>query len=175
MLSRFDDCSIYCLLLTFWVAPVSWMPVCMGWTVLLVERSTSISMSQDQEQVSHPYAIQYPEKFVSYWDKCCASKVPQDSPEVDFESSKVASKVWVLKQTQSTVLSIVTHMTTLSIISCVMNVRNQTSQAFVACCCPFCDCSSKFVYGPWNVKSSNSCQVQACQDNSRANFRLFTN
>ena len=27
------------------VAPVSWMPLCLDWTVLLVERSTSITVS----------------------------------------------------------------------------------------------------------------------------------
>ena len=32
------------------------------------------------------------------------------------------------------------HMTVLLVITCVVNVRNQRSQAFVTCCCPFCDC-----------------------------------
>ena len=52
----------------------------------------------------------------------------------------------------------------LSVIMCVMNVRNQTSQAFVTSSCPFCNCSSKFVYGPKNVRSTSSCQVQAFPD-----------
>ena len=47
------NCSTFCLLLTFWilvlewgVAPVSWMLWCVGSTLLLVERSSSITMSQ---------------------------------------------------------------------------------------------------------------------------------
>ena len=33
--------------------------------------------------------------------------------------------------------------------------------------CPLSDWSSKFVYGPKNVKSPNSCQIQAFQDHLR--------
>ena len=44
----------------------------------------------------------------------------------------------------------ITHMTTLSVVICVMNVRNQTIQAFVTCSGPCCDCSCKCVYGPQN-------------------------
>ena len=62
-------------------------------------------------------------------------------PEVDFECSRSPAK------SES---SRVTHMTILSVVICVMNVRNQTSQAFVTCSCPFCDCSCKCVYGPQN-------------------------
>ena len=46
-----------------------------------------------------------------------------------------------------------------------MNVRSQTSQAFVTCSCPFCDCSCKFVDRPQNVGSANSCQAQVIEDN----------
>ena len=47
----------------------------------------------------------------------------------------------------------VTHMTTLGVVTCVMNVGDQTSKSFVTGSCPFCDCSSKFVYRP------QECQV----------------
>ena len=42
-----------------------------------------------------------------------------------------------------------------------INIRNQTSKAFVASSCPFWDWSGKFVYGPKNVRSTNSCLPQA--------------
>ena len=56
-----------------------------------------------------------------------------------------ASKVWVLEQIQFTVLSCVTHMTILTAVFRVVNVRHQACQSFVTSLCPFCDWSSKFV------------------------------
>ena len=61
-------------------------------------------------------------------------------------------------------LSRVTHMAILTVITRVMNVRNQTSTAFVTGSSPFCDSSCKFVHGAKNVKSTNSCHVQAFED-----------
>ena len=85
-------------------------------------------------------------------------------PKWIFESSRSPSKVWVLAQSQSTMLRRITHMTMLSVVTCVMNVSNQTSQAFVRCSCPYSDWLSKFVDRPQNVRPTNSCQVQAFQD-----------
>ena len=81
-------------------------------------------------------------------DKCSASKDTQDSFRGWFRVLKVASKVWVLKQTRSTMLSRVTHMTMLSDVICVMNVWNQSWQSSVASLSPFCYCSCKFVDRP---------------------------
>ena len=55
---------------TFWtlvvewrVAPVPWMLVRLGWTLLLVERNTSITMSQRSRASNPSYAFQHPEKW----------------------------------------------------------------------------------------------------------------
>ena len=64
----------------------------------------------------------------------------------------------------------VSHMTILSEIVCVMNGRNQPCQASVTCLSPVCEWSRKLVDWPENVRSSNSCQLQAFQDNVWANF-----
>ena len=66
-------------------------------------------------------------------------------------------------------------MTMLSVITRVMNVGDQKNEAFATCSAPFCDSSCKFVHGPKNVKSTNSGQVQAFQDNLWAYFREFSN
>ena len=47
-------------------------------------------------------------------------------PEVDFESSR-SREVRVLKQSQSALFGSVSHMTILSISTCVMDVRDQTT------------------------------------------------
>ena len=44
-----------------------------------------------------------------------------------FRVLKVASKIWVLEQTQSKMLSCVSHKTILWVFTCVVNVWNQTS------------------------------------------------
>ena len=44
------------------LAQVSWMPLWLGCTVLSVERDAPITMSEDKEQVTHPYVVQHPEK-----------------------------------------------------------------------------------------------------------------
>ena len=73
-----------------------------------------------------------------------------------------SSKVWVLKQTQSVMLCRVSYMTILSEIVRVMNVRNQLCQASVTCLSPSCDSSrTSLLTDHRDVKSSNSCQVQA--------------
>ena len=107
--------------------------------------------------------------------QCSGSKNAQDTSWGWFWFLTVASKVWVLKQTQSAMLSRVSHMTTLSEIVRVMNVRNQPCQASVTCLSPFSDWSRKLVDWPQDVKSYNSCHVQAFSDNLRANFWQFSN
>ena len=76
-------------------------------------------------------------------------------------SPQVASKVWVSKWTQSTVLSRVTHVTVLSEVICVMTEWNQSCPSSDASLSPCCNFSCKFVDRPQNVWSPNSCQVQA--------------
>ena len=56
-----------------------------------------------------------------------------------------------------------------------MNVRDQTSQAFVTSSGPFGDSSCKFLYKPKTVLSTNSGQIKTFQDNSRANVWQFSN
>ena len=112
-------------------------------------------------------------------NKCSTSedtyKNPPPPSRSGFRVFEISSKVWVLEQTQSTMLSRITHMTKVSVITRVVNVGNQTSQAFVTSSSPFCDSSCKFVYGPKNVRSTNSCQLQAFQDNLGSYFWRFSN
>ena len=53
------------------------------------------------------------------------------------------------------------HMTILPVVICVMNKGNQTNKASVTSSCPFGDYSSKIVYRPKNVRSTNSCQKKS--------------
>ena len=53
-----------------------------------------------------------------------------------------------LKQSQSALLGSITHMTILSVFTCMMNIWNQSIQAFVTSFGPFCDWSCKFIYWP---------------------------
>ena len=53
-------------------------------------------------------------------------------------------------------LSRVSHMTILSVIMCVMNVKNQSSWTSLTSSCPFGVRSSKFVCRSKNVRSANS-------------------
>ena len=110
--------------------------------------------------------------------KTCATPRPTGvrAPTTSSTSPhKAASKVWVLKQTQSTMLCHVSHMTILTIVICVMNIGNHSCSSFVTCLSPFCDWSRKLVDWPQDVRSSNSCQNQALQDNLRASFWQFSN
>ena len=51
-------------------------------------------------------------------------------PEVDVESSRSPAKIGVLKQFQSALFCSVSHMTILFVITCMMNVRDQTRYFF---------------------------------------------
>ena len=57
------------------------------------------------------------------------------------------------------------EMALLSVITCVMNVRDQTRQASVTSSGPLCDYSCHFVHEPKKVKSTSSGQRWAFQDN----------
>ena len=108
------------------------------------------------------------------WNKCSTSKNTQGTSWGRFWVLKVASKIWVLEQIQSAALCRVSHMTILSEFVRMMRARNQPCQASVTCLSSFWDWSCKLFYGPQDVRSSNSCHVQACQDNLWANFWQFS-
>ena len=55
-----------------------------------------------------------------------------------------------------------------------MNVSDQTRQTFVTSLGPFCDRSSMFVHRPKNVRSPNTSQVQAFQNNLWAYLWQFS-
>ena len=57
-------------------------------------------------------------------------------PDVDFWVFKISCKIGVLKQSQSALLCSISHMT-LSVLTCVMNERYQSIQAFVTSFGPF--------------------------------------
>ena len=71
----------------------------------------------------------------------------------------------VLKESKSALLCCVSHITILPVFTCMMNVRDQTRQAFVTRICPFCDRTSKFVHRPHNIMSPNTSQIQTFQNN----------
>ena len=96
-------------------------------------------------------------------------------PPSGFWVFKVSWELSVLKQCQFALFSSITHMTILSVLTCVMNVRNQTSHSFVTSSGPFGDCSCKTVYWPQNVWFTNPCQVLAFQNNLRAYIWQFSN
>ena len=68
-------------------------------------------------------------------------------PEVDFESSRSPSKSesW---NSPSALLGSITHMTIFSIFTCMMNIRNQSIQAFVTGLGPLCNGTCEFSYWP---------------------------
>ena len=91
-------------------------------------------------------------KFVSYTSNwCMTSKNAQCSTRSRFWILKISSKIWVLKQSQSALFGSISHMTILSVFTCVMNVWNQSIQAFVTCFGPLSDWSCKFVHWPLNL------------------------
>ena len=89
------------------------------------------------------------------------------SPTLISKLQSPQHKIWVLEQPHSTMQCCISHMAIFSVITRVMNVRNQTNQTFVTNTCPFCGCSYQFVYGPWNVGSTNSFQTKTSENNLR--------
>ena len=62
------------------------------------------------------------------------------------------------------------HMTILFEFTCVMNVWDHTCWAFVTGSGPFSDSTSSFVHGPYNIRSTNTGQIQTFENNLWANF-----
>ena len=89
--------------------------------------------------------------FFAHPTYCCkrvTCEDAQNSSSCWFWIFKVSYKIRVLKQCCSALLCCVSHITIWSVLTCVMNVRDQTRQLFVASLCPFCDRTSKFVHRP---------------------------
>ena len=55
-------------------------------------------------------------------------------------------QIGVLKQSQPALFCSITHMAILVVLTCVMNVRYQSIQAFVTSFGPFCNRSCKFIH-----------------------------
>ena len=75
-------------------------------------------------------------------------KNAQCSSRSGFRIFKISRKVRVLKQSQSALLSSISHMTILFVFTCMMNIWDQSIQAFVSSFGPFCNQSFKFVHWP---------------------------
>ena len=65
------------------------------------------------------------------WHKRVTSENAQDPSWCWFWVFKVSCKIRALKQSKSALLCCVSHITTLPAFTCMMNVRDQTRQAFV--------------------------------------------
>ena len=90
----------------------------------------------------------------------------------------IGTNVWLPKTQNSPslhCLAVFPHMAILFVFTCMMNVRDQTRSSFVTSFGPLCDWSCKFVHWPWNIRSSNTCQVQAFQNNLRAYLWQISN
>ena len=97
------------------------------------------------EQVTHPVSVQWNNfRFCwtvrnwrlflahpTYWNKCMTSKNDQCSSRSGFWIFKISREVRVLKKSQSALLSNIFHMTILFVFTCMMNIWNQSFQAFV--------------------------------------------
>ena len=82
------------------------------------------------------------------WNKCMTSETAQCSTWCRFWILKISCKIGVLKQSQSALFCSVSHLTMMFVITCVMDVRYQTTQSFVTRFGPFCDRTCKFVLWP---------------------------
>ena len=105
------------------------------------------------EQANRPISSQCPKrwflillncaklKFASYtsnlWEQNVWLPKMQCSSRSGFWIFKISSEIRVLKQSQSALFSSITHMTILFVFTCVMNVWNQSIQAFVTGFGPF--------------------------------------
>ena len=124
------------------------------------------SYPTNRERESRPISIQRPKrwflillncaklKFVSCTSNLLertydmTSKNAQCSSRSGFRIFKISREVRVLKQSQSALFSSITHMTILSVFTCMMNIWNQSIQAFVTGFGPFCNRSCKFIHWP---------------------------
>ena len=84
----------------------------------------------------------------TYWNKCMTSKNAQCSSRSGFWIFKISRKVRILKQSQSALFGSITHMTILFVFTSMMNIWNQSIQAFVTGLGPFCDGSCELICWP---------------------------
>ena len=94
----------------------------------------------------------------TYWNKCMTSENAQCSSKSGFWIFKISRKIRVLKQSQSALFCSVTHITMLFVFIHVMNIWNQSIQAFVTSFGPFCDRSCKLIY--WHKISCRPMRVK---------------
>ena len=147
-------------------SPVSYLfpnPALVSVLELFIERNTSITTSHKSRasdpSVRNPASNEVISDSLELWDTdVCFSHIQQKETNVRHPSIhkiplmliflvlKVTSKIWVLKKAQSTMLCCISRMATLTIVSCVMNVWNQSCQSFITSLCPFCAWWSKFVH-----------------------------
>ena len=86
----------------------------------------------------------------------CLPKMHRILPDVDFESSRSLAKSESWNNPSLHCCAVYSHLTKMPICTCMMNVRDQTRQAFVARFCPFCESTRKLVHRPQNVRSPNT-------------------
>ena len=102
-------------------------------------------------------------------------KIHKRPPELDFKSSRSPAKSESWNNPSLQCCAVFLHMTVLTIVISVMNILNQPCKSFITCLTSCCDWSCQFVHGPQDIRSSNSWQVQAFQDNLWANFWQLSN
>ena len=134
----------WCALMEWCYACLIWQlltgfPVALSWVHLFcsVRNEPNILQSpnsREWERQTHPCVNLHREKQVPL--RCW------------FRVFKVSCRIWVLKQSKPALLCCDSHITTLSVLTCVMNVRDPTRQAFVTCFCPFRYRTSKFIHRP---------------------------
>ena len=112
----------------------------------------------NQVGVFHPTSILHPKRWFLILLNCAKPKFVSCTSQSNLLARSPA-KSESRKQSQSTLLCSVSHMTILFVFICVMNVRHQAIQAFVTGFGPFCDRSCKFIHWPWSIRSSNSAKL----------------
>ena len=170
--------TIINLLLTLWVlvlecevATVSWMLVCLGCTVLLFERKTSITMSPTSRASKPNSSIQ--RNVSDSLDLCetqvCFSHIQLTSTRIDFQNyTRLLMRLISSPQSRQQNLGLV-KIQVYNAVPCFPHdntVGNRLSveckeinlACRVTCLSQFCHLSCNFVDQPWNLKSSNSCQ-----------------
>ena len=99
----------------------------------------------------HSWTVRNSSLFLAdptYGNKCMTSTNAQCSSRSGFRIFKISRKIWVWKQSQSSLFCSITHMTILSVFTCMMNMWNQSIQAFVTSFGPFCYGSCELFYWP---------------------------
>ena len=99
------------------------------------------------EQENHPILVLCPERWFQILLSC------EKRQSVSYTSNLSAQMydfriVRILKQSQSAFFGTVTHMTKLFVFTNMMNIWNQSIQAFVTGLGPFCDGSCELMYWP---------------------------